>query len=42
MWFVHLLVEIPRGFELRKNWSIQVPIIDHSNVMKPFMEVLIL
>ena len=37
IWLAHLLVEIPRGFELRRNWS-----IDHRNVLKPYMEVLIL
>ena len=24
IWLAHLLVEIPRGFELRRNWSIQL------------------
>ena len=24
IWHAHLLIEIPRGFELRRNWSIQL------------------
>ena len=24
IWLTHVLVEIPRGFELRRNWSIQL------------------
>ena len=37
-WLAHLLVEIPCGFEL----VISTAIIDHSNMLKQYMEVLIL
>ena len=36
-WLAHLLVEIPGDFELLR--SIQL-IIDRSNMLKPYMEVL--
>ena len=43
IWLAHLLVEIPRCFELPRNWSIQLRfIIDYSNRLRPYMEVLIL
>ena len=42
IWLAHLLVEIPRGFELWRNLLNSTAIIDHSNMLKPYMEVLIL
>ena len=40
IWLTYLLVEIPRGFGLGRNWS--TAIIDNSDMLKPYMEVLIL
>ena len=45
IWLAHLLVEIPRAFELQSwlSWSIQSTAIMYSrNMLKPYMEVLTL
>ena len=43
IWLAHLLVEIPRGFELIAEELVNsTAIIDHSKMLKPYIEVLIL
>ena len=43
MWLAHLLVEIPRDFQLQIEELVNsTAIIDHSNMLKPYIEILIL